>query len=227
MPEKPTKAERAKRLRYKRPALATLGFDMITDELYEIQCACSDIQYFMESDDDTLLNALNGDEEDEYEFRMAFSDLTSRADALNDLMRDSMIRETFDDCTVGLIGNRYKTLGFDSVEEDYFSLMSIQQDLAYTESGKRLMRKTKEEMISIIGQCLGITIAFLDLRQSYDYLKATFDILRDENTSMLQMIKQIETAYIEAENVNFAPYRNESKQFNLMLSYLPDKIWLE
>ena len=73
-------------------------------------------------------------------------------------------------------------------------------------SGKRLMRKTKEEMISIIGQCFGIVIAYLDLRQSYDYLKATFDILRDDNLSILKMIKEIEAAYEAAEKEQFSEY---------------------
>jgi hypothetical protein len=221
------KADRAKKLRYKRPALAVLGYDTIIDELYEIQSACGDVQYFMESDDDTLLNALDGDGEDEYEFRMAFSDLIAKADDLDNAMRDSVIREVFDDCTVALIGNRYRTVGYDSVEEDYFSLTSYDQELAYTESGQRLMRKTKQEMIALIGQCLGVTIAFLDLRQSYDYLKATFDILRDVNTSMLQTIKAIEDAYIEAARVEFVWYHDASKQFDHLVSCMPDKIWLE
>jgi hypothetical protein len=223
----PTKADRSKNLRYKRPALASLGYDMILDELYEIQSACADVQYFIESDDDTLLNALDGNDEDEYEFRMAFSDLIAKADDLETAIRDSVIREVFDDCTVALIGNRYRAVGYDDVEEDYFSLTSYEQELAHTVSGQRLMRMTKQEMISVVGQCLGVTIAFLDLRQSYDYLKATFDILRDENTSILQTIKAIEDAYIEAEKVNFACYHDESKRFDLILSYLPDRIWLE
>ena len=49
--------------------------------------------------------------------------------------------------------------------------------MAQTEAGKRLMRRTKADMIATIGQCLGILLAFFDLRQQYDYLKATFDIL--------------------------------------------------
>jgi hypothetical protein len=221
------KADRVKKLLYKRPALAILGYDMITSELYEIQSACGDVQWFIDSDDDTLLNALDGNEEDEYEFRMAFSDLIAKADALDNAMRDSVVREMFDDCTVSLIGNRYKTIGYDSMEEDYFSLTSFEQELAFTESGQRLMRKTKQEMIASIGQCLGVTIAFLDLRQAYDYLKATLDILRDENTSILQTIKAIEDAYCDAEKADFSYYRNESKRFDLLLSSIPDRIWIE
>lgn len=71
-----------------------------------------------------------------------------------------MIATSSDDCTVALIGNRYNTLGYDSEEEDYFSLTGYEQELAQTEAGKRLMRMTKAEMISTIGQCFGITLAF-------------------------------------------------------------------
>ena len=75
------------------------------------------------------------------------------------------------------------------MEEDYYSLTAYDAQLAQTEAGKRLMRKTKADMLSTIGQCVGTLIAFLDLRQSYDYLKATVDILRDENTSLLKQIR--------------------------------------
>ena len=104
----------------------------------------------------------------------------------------------FNDCTVALIGNRYDVIGYDTIEEDYYGLTNYEMELATTEAGKRLMRKTKVEIISTIGQCFGILMAFLDLRQQYDYLKATFDILRDENTSMLQTIKEIDAAYKSA-----------------------------
>lgn len=221
------KAVNTRNLRYKRPALMSMGYDEILNELYEIQNACTDVQWFVENDGETLLNALDGDEDAEYEFRMAFSDLEGKAYMLDSAIRDWDIRETFDDCTVGLIGNRYKTIGFDAQEEDYFSLTAYEQELAYTESGKKLMRKTKSEMISTIGQCMGITIAFLDVRQLYDYLKATFDILRDENTSLLKIIKEIETAYEEAAGDGFISYKDKTRRFDALLTNLPDRTWLE
>ena len=226
-----TKADRARNLRYKRPALLSFGYDHITDELYEINEACADVQWFVETDNETILNALDGDNEAEYEFRIAFADLQSKSEELNNALADTFgyynIRDCFDTCTVALIGNRYRTVGYDWVEEDYFSLTSFEQDLAYTESGQKLMRMTKPQMISTIGQCLGIVIAFLDLRQQYDYLKATFDILRDENTSVLKIIKEIEAAYDAAYVADFAPYREECKRFEALLTNLPDRIWIE
>lgn len=224
----PTKAERARALRYKRPALASLGYAFIPNELDEIREACSDIHWFMDNDDETLLNALDGDEEAEYEFRVAFSELESKAEQLNDVLCDHDIGDYFDDCTVALIGNRYKVVGYDSVEEDYYSLASYDSEIAYTESGKRLMRRTKADMLSIIGQCMGITLAVIDLRQSYDYLRATMDILRDKNTSLLQVIREIDDAYEAAYEAGFEyAWQDECKRFDALLSRIPDRTWLE
>ena len=66
------KTERAKMMRYKRPALASLEVESMITELYEIAEGCSDVRWYTDTDDDTLLNAFDGDEDDAYEFRMAF-----------------------------------------------------------------------------------------------------------------------------------------------------------
>ena len=179
--DKLLKAERTRNMRYKRPALASIGVEDLIRELEEIQEACTDIHWFTDQDDETLLNALDGDEEDAYEFRIAFADLEAKANHLSDLFyelenHDDPAWQVYNDCTVALIGNRYQVAGFDMDEEDYFSLTSYEQNLACTEAGKRVMRMTKPAMLSTIGQCVCILVSFLDLRQSYDYLKATFDI---------------------------------------------------
>lgn len=228
------KADRTRVLRYKRPALESMNYDAIVTELDEINLACQDVKYFIDGDDGTLLNALDGDDEAEWEFKMVFSDLTAKADRLYECIYDEVrllghdkLERKFNDCTVALVGNRYRTLGWDDEEEDYFSLTLYDAQLAYTEAGKRLMRHTKAEIISTVGQCFGILIAFLDLRQQYDYLKATMDILRDENTSLLQNIKAIDSAYQEAEAVGFYSWYSEVKHFNGLLDCLPDRIWVE
>jgi predicted nuclease with TOPRIM domain len=83
-------------------------------------------------------------------------------------------------------------------------------------------------MIATIGQCLGILLAFFDLRQQYDYLKATFDILRDENTSLLQTIKEIDAAY-EAIAIERRWNRSSEavRRFDALLYNLPDRVWIE
>ncbi len=228
------KAYRARNLRYKRAALASMGFETILSELDDMRETCDTIHWWSEQDEETLLKALDGDDDDAWEFKMAFSDLEAKADRLFETIYDLARYEedfgrTYDDCTVALIGRRYQVIGFDTYEEDYFHLTSYDGELAQTESGKRLMRKTKAEIISTIGQCLGILISFLDLRQQYDYLKATFDILRDQNTSMLQQIKEIEKVYLEMVMVD--EYGDKSadaeRRFDRLLAALPDRAWIE
>lgn len=228
-----TKARCTRNLRYKRPALASLGYHAIQSELGNIRDACADIHWFTDQDDDTLLNALDGDEDETWEFKMAFSDLEARADRLDEVISEycgwgSEAERLYNDCTVALIGNRYKIIGFDCELEDYFSLISYEEGLAQTEAGKRLMRMTKAEMISTIGQCFGILLAFLDVRQQYDYLKATFDILRDENTSLLQTIKEIDAAYDAFIIERRWRCSSEAlKMFDTLLENLPDRAWIE
>ncbi len=222
------KAEKAAMLRYKRPALASMSYNAICDELYEIQEACTDVQWYMQQGDETLLNALGDDEEAEFEFRMAFADLNGKAEDLLSALSEWEIQEDFDDCTVALIGNRYDMVGFDGYQEDYYSLVGYDTELAQTEAGKRLMRHTKAEMISIMGQSVGALVAFLDLRQQYDYLKAAIDVLRDENTSVLKLIKEIDEAYDAAEEKGFCyTWYPEVKRFDKLLDALPDRMWLE
>ncbi len=209
-----------------------MGFEFLRVELDDIRDACDTIHWWTDQDDETLLNALDGDDEDVWEFKLAFSHLEAKADELFEMIYELCRYEddfgqVYDDCTVALIGNRYQTIGYDSFEEDYYALTGYEPGLAQTESGKRLMRRTKAEIISIIGQCFGILIAFLDLRQQYDYLKATFDILRDENTSMLQQVREIDAAYKALVTADLSARSEAEKKFDRLLSALPDRVWME
>lgn len=219
-----TPAERSRNLRYKRPALASMGYDAMTDELEVICEKCGDVRWWMDTDTETLLNALDGDEEDAWEFKMAFAELEAKSDQLRDILYGGCIdRNDFDNCTVALIGNRYNLVGFDDYEEDYFALTSYQERLAEEEAGKRLMRLTKKEMISTIGQCFGILMAFLDVRQRFDYLQATFDILRDQNTSLLDCIKEIEKLYEAAQDRWDS---SAERKWHDLTEALPQEIWV-
>jgi hypothetical protein len=220
---KEKKAYKAKNLRYKKAALSMIQRDRIEDEIYEIMTVCDDMRYFM-GDDEALLDAMNGDDEEAFEFKMLFGDLSALCERLDGSIRDNYVTEHFDDFFVGLLGNRYDLVGYDYFQEDYYSLTRFEGDLAQTESGKRLMRLTKEQIIAVAGQCIGILMSFLDLRHKYDYLKASFDVLKDQNTSILDSIKAIEQAYEKAEADGFCG--ENGKAFDWHLSGLPDKYWI-
>lgn len=81
-----TKQEQARSLRYKRPALALMGWETITSELSEIQSACDDISYSMSAD--SILDAFDGDEERAWEFQMAFADLSAKCEQLSNCLYD-------------------------------------------------------------------------------------------------------------------------------------------
>jgi hypothetical protein len=160
---------------------------------------------------------------------MAFGDLSASAERLSQELSDHYIgveAADFDAAMVGLIGNRYNMVGYDSAEEDYFGLLGYQRALAITEAGKRLARYTKPEMISVIGQCMGITLAFFDVRHKYDYLQASFDILKEQDHALLDTIKGIEAVYVEAEQQGeWSP--TLSKRLEMLTEYLPARVWVE
>ena len=221
-------------MRWKKSALADLNLWAIDSKLTDIRDECCEIHWTAQ-DDEMLINALDGDEEEAYEFKMLFTDLESEAEQLcyqlDELFRYEDDRESrFNDCTVALIGNRFNIVGYDSVEEDYVSLTSYMQELAFTEAGKRIMRLTKKEMLSDIGQCLGIILAFHNIEMKYEYLRATFDILRDKNVSVIQTVKDINEAYERANEVKFREWEPKTIEFDRLIANLSeqtDKLWLE
>jgi hypothetical protein len=217
------KQRKARNMRHKKAALATLNYDSITDELYALSEECDGIRYLM-ADDEMLLNALDGDEDDAYEFRMMFSDLSAKCESLDYALRDTDVTEHFNDFLVGILGNKYNAVGYDSYEEDYFNLTRFEGELAQSESGKRIMRLTKEQMLSVCGQCIGIVVSFLDIRHKYEYLKATFDILKDQSTSILRTVKDIEALYEQAMEDGPGSYSMEL--LDKYISNLPDDVWL-
>ena len=124
------KSNHTRNLRRKRPALASMGYDAIRTELWDIREACNDVRWFIEQAGETLLNALDGDSEAEWEFRMAFADLEAKADKLERILSEYCdwagegFGRMYDDCTVALIGNRYKLIGYDFDEEDYWYILT-------------------------------------------------------------------------------------------------------
>ena len=224
-----TKAEASRNLRYKRPALSGLSYYEIVEKLDEISEACSEIHWAFE-DDETLINALDGNDEEAWEFKMLFGSLEAEAYQLSEAMTDRYEylwddpEKHWNDLSVALIGNRFELVGFDDYQEDYFALSSYEQELATSEAGKRVCRLTKAEMLSQIGQVLGLILAFHNVEMKYDALKATIDILRDRNTSIIKQIKAIEAAYTKAQGE--PEWGRDWKAFDRMTSELPEQLWI-
>lgn len=103
------KWELAKARMYKRPALASFGYDAIYDGLQQITEESDDVSWL----DDNELEDLIGDEELVYEFKMGFLDLHEKAENLQ--------RELMEEIkTIEATYERAAAAGFYGKEADVF-----------------------------------------------------------------------------------------------------------
>ncbi len=119
-------------------------------------------------------------------------------------------------------------LGWDSYEQDYFGL-ECTDSFAERESAKRLMRLTKSELIGSAKACLKVLYAYLGIQNRYDNLKAAMDILKDENTGYLQVVKQIGKCYDQAEKDSLGfgyKFGKGVEKLDNLLRNLPKEAWI-
>lgn len=225
-----TKREKARGLRYKKPIAKDLNLDSIREALWDIQEACGEVEYYIDGDDDTLLNALDGDEDDAFEFKMMFSDLSAEVERMQEDLRNEYVPEYFDLFFAAVNKGGYM-LGFDTYEQDYYGLDSFGSELANEEAVKKMKTLTKEQLIESAQCCFRIYQAYIGLRHRYDCIKAAMDILRDENTGYLKMIKQIEETYEraneETDGFKYAWHGTSINELNKILDRMPQEAWIQ
>lgn len=225
-----TKREKARQLRYKKPIVKNLNLWSIREELDEISGECDNVRWYWETDEDTLINALDGNEDEAYEFKMMFADLCAECDQMREDLENEYVPECFDILFVaagtGEYGGGY--LGWDTYEQDYFGI-DCTDDFIKGVGAKKLKQLTKDQIIECTAACLKVLYAYLGLRYRYDSLKAAFDILRDKNTGYLKMVKQIEEVYSEAEedSLGFKYHTKKVKELEQMFEALPQEAWLQ
>lgn len=217
-------------LRYKKPIAKDLNLDGIRNSLCDISEACADVQYYIDCDDETLLNALDGDEDDAYEFKMMFSTLSAECEQMQCDLENEYIPEYFD-LFFASVDKCGEMLGFDTYEGDYFGLGSYESRLANEEATKKIKALTKDQLIEAIQYCFGIYQAYIGLMYRYDCIKSAMDILQSENTSYLKTIKQIEELYEKAneETEGFKYCWNGStlKKLDKLLENIPQEAWIQ
>lgn len=224
---KKERQDKAWQLRYKKSIAEGFNINDISDELYEIQSACDDVRYFFEGSEAELIAALDGDEEEAFEVRMLFSEISAEANELYDIINSGDITDCFDDFFAAVAHGSIKRLGYDAYQEDYYQMTSIEQQWGSEEAEKRIMSKTKSELVAAARQCFGVAAAILNIRYKYDYLKASLDILKSENASYLQAIKGIEDAYNAADEDGWNECHEPIRNFDRLAEALPERAWLE
>lgn len=91
-----TKRFKAKQLRYKKPIVRNLNLETIRQELWDIQEECENVRWYCDTDKETLINALDGDEDEAYEFKMMFADLCAECERMSDDLSEEWVPECFD-----------------------------------------------------------------------------------------------------------------------------------
>ena len=227
-----TKKIKARQLRYKKPIVKDLNLEAIRDDLWNIQEECSDIRWYTDSDDgtDSLINALDGDEDEAYEFKMAFADLCAECDRMQWDLEEQWVPDCFNIFFVaaGAGGSYGGLLGWDAYEGDYFGI-DVESSFAEDEARKKLKQMTKDDLIAAMRQCFKVYQAYIGLRSRYDSLKAAIDILRDQNTGILQAVKEIERLYDAAQSKNswlYSEYSKEAREWKQYTDALPQEAWI-
>lgn len=228
------KRGKALELRYRKAMVRELNIETIQDTLEEIEAECDQVRWYVDTDDgtDSLINALDGDDEQAYEFKMMFADLSAECERMRwdlDSCRNKDFKDHFNDLFVaaGLGEFGGGLLGYDSYEGDYYGLTTY--DGAEHSSAERLMKMTKKKLIEHMQFCAKILFNFVGLRNRYDNLKAAMDILKDQNTGYLQMVEQINEVYTKAEeeSYGFKYWTKEVKELDRILDNLPQEAWIQ
>lgn len=223
-----TKQYKARQLRYRKAIVKDINLDSIQEDLYEITSECDNVKWYFESDDDTLINALDGDEDEAYEFKMMFADLCAECEQMQEDIQNEYIPECFNDffVAIGSGASGGGLLGWDTYEQDYFGI-EVVESVAEQESVKRLMRYTKEQIIESAHICFKVLYAYLGIKHRYDCLKAALDILRDENTGYLQLVKRLEEVYEKANEDGFYSWYESTKELDRLTRNMPDMVWIQ
>lgn len=221
------KKEKAKKLRYKKAIAKHLNLEYIKQQLWDIQDECEEIRWYTDSEDgeETLINELSGDEDEAYEFKMAFADLCAECERMYYDLQEEWVPKCFDIFFAAT--SKDDLLGWDSYEGDYFGIEYTQY--AEEESAQKLKKMTKDELIESSRQCMRIFQSYIGLQNRYDSLKAAIDILKEQNTGYLQVIGEIERLYQEANSKQgiYAEYSKEWKEFDRFADALPQEAWIQ
>lgn len=226
-----TKRFKAKNLRYKKPIVKNLNLESISQDLWDIQEECESVRWYTDSEDgeDSLLNALDGDEDEAYEFKMAFADLCAECERMFNDLREEWVPECLDIFFVAAgAGDTYGGLfGWDSFEQDYMGI-GCTDSFAEDVAKKKLKHMTKDDLIAAVRQCFKVYHAYIGLRNRYDSLKAAIDILRDQNTGYLQIVKEIENLYekVSEDEWSRSEYSKESMEWKRYTDALPQEAWI-
>lgn len=243
------RAEKARQLRYQRPACMSLNWQRMREDLSEMS---DDIgaATWMDGKYELLSMAMDDSENElTVEFETAFGALQGELDKMYEDMRmiedydraqffGEKADDEYDDppkifdMFFPAIGLEDCMIGFDIEEHDYYGIECGMESYVKGEARKRLKRLTKDELLDLAGACMNVARQYMSLKARFDGLNASIDILKGRHEETLRMVKGIEELYDAAESrtegfrYNFLGNK-ELDKLDAALANLPDRFWVE
>lgn len=183
--------KKAKSPMWRKTMLQRLSIDDIRNDLEEIAAAGDSCGY----DDSSL-----GEYYEEYrelfnELSMGAWDLQEAIGRIEEFDGEAWIN--WDDCTVALLGDVCKVLGYDAAQMDYFDTLDPwEEKQGVKDAEKRLMRLTKQQLVRLFRQVMVTLVAYMDIKGSYDTLSAVVNEL-DERAAIMQNGKTAQRMWVE------------------------------
>lgn len=224
----------AKDLTRLKPIVSELNWEKIHEKLWEMQEKVEDVKWFADEDNiEALTNALDGDMDDAFEFRMAFSDLSGELYQMECDLRDyddSYISEFFD-----------KFIGSCGIEDEFGGFLGIESSIGdysginpYCDSRieellqSSLVKLTKKEILDTAAISIRILVNYLSLCSRYENLKHALDILSKENLDVLKAVGRINELYelVWDKKGLFNGNKKYYEEWEKVLDALPRETWV-
>jgi hypothetical protein len=201
--------KQSKRPLWKKSMLQALNYDDIVGWLDEIM-------------DNGDMYGYDRDEDGYYrEYKELFDDLSGSAYSLWEALQGSDVQENWDDMTVALLGYSQKVLGFDAVEQDYYSMMnSWDEDWAVQEAVKRIERLPKRDMIRCFRNVMTTLVLFFDIKAAHDCLTSIVEELDQRGAILQRKNDEINRLYKDLTGANEA-------DFDRIIASMPQRMWIE
>lgn len=211
-----------------RPFSKELNLSQIVDKISEIGDACYDIQWA----DDQLDDILGEELADTY--RLQFSDLSQACeDFFEDYYEYNNVwtldgereGESYFDALVAASGGTDDLVYLDEGGDgDYTPLLGYAADFARRmEAVPRIRRLTKDKLIELIGDVLGILTNYWDITLRHANLCGVYEIVKEEACEELDNVKGVEKAWAAwDEGKGYA----QEQALAHAVSQLPAKVWI-